>query len=147
MSTERRRIHLVQAIFEKKASQVFPKVRDSSICSSHAHPCWRGPRQVMFLLPDPARTRGWTNHFPAAYSFTRLKRQYPRHQMLAAIEKVHWGASVARAAGEHGVPRRTLSYRLLNCKKGHPGKCGGAYLRHPEFAGSGSGSGSLWQPG
>jgi hypothetical protein len=58
---------------------------------------------------------------------------YPRKAMRAAIEDVHWGMTSQCASDKHGVPRRTVSYKLKHCKMGHPGPCPGAYLRHPEF--------------
>lgn len=62
-----------------------------------------------------------------------LRQNYTQEDMAGAIEAVHWGTSVMRAALQARVPRRTLGYQLLSCKKGHSGKCGGAYLRHPEL--------------
>ena len=107
----------------------------------------------MFLLPDDALTRqawlpddappprqawgAWTEPDPGGFDTWRPSKRYTSHDMAAAIEEVHWGASVMRAAAEHYIPRRTLGYQLLSCKKGHPGKCAGAYLRHPECAGAG----------
>lgn len=58
---------------------------------------------------------------------------YPKKAMRAAIEEVHWGMTPQCASDKHGVPRRTISYKIKHCTMGHPGPCSGAYLRHPEF--------------
>ena len=92
---------------------------------------------LMFLLPDHrGQAWAWTDPGPGGgFLAGRANKRYSSHDMAAAIEKVHWGTSVMRAAAEHCIPRRTLGYQLLSCRKGHPGKCAGAYLRHPECAG------------
>ncbi|KAL8615715.1 hypothetical protein ACOMHN_007468 [Nucella lapillus] len=88
---------------------------------------------MMFLLPDSDLTWQWAGR-PSSLSTWRPRHNYTDSDMAGAIESVHWGTSVARAAFNHHIPRRTLGYRLLSCKKGHPGKCFGAYLRHQEYS-------------
>ncbi|KAK7473330.1 hypothetical protein BaRGS_00035378 [Batillaria attramentaria] len=63
-----------------------------------------------------------------------LYRGYHADMLLEAIEGVHWGKPVPHVSAEHGVPKSTIRSRLQSCKKGHPGRCEGAYLKHPEFA-------------
>lgn len=88
------------------------------------------------LQQKQLQQRQWAQQLVGTSMSTTYKfgRAYTEKQMDAAIEEVHWGASTLSASEKYLVPRRTLGYKLLQCKKGHPGKCTGAYIHHPDFS-------------
>ncbi|KAK7473359.1 hypothetical protein BaRGS_00035407 [Batillaria attramentaria] len=72
--------------------------------------------------------RGQTERRGSHYPHTR----YSEEEMTRAVDMVHRGVGVERAADLCAVPRRTLSRWLTKCKADHPrGRCHGAFLQSP----------------
>lgn len=61
-------------------------------------------------------------------------RNYRDQILTAAVQQVHWGLTARKTARAMNICSRTLDRKLLKCGLNHPGKCVGAFIRHPQYA-------------